>query len=214
MQYGKLSQTFVGALAVVGLLASSAPEIAWAKDGGNSGRGDDVSLSNSGGGGNGGGNGGGGRRNRVRTKVIAKLETADFEFSARRQGLVRESRIRDRFNAKVETPVTGVTGDPAALTLQIALSRNGAEYATCILGFDFQDGVDAEWKVDIRREVKRNGRVRNRTHYGSCTSVDGVTTNFIPDVLIGDVATIKSSTSIKGLETDIPVTFSRGRRND
>ena len=103
MQYGKLSQTFFGALAVVGLLALSAPQIAWAKDGENSGS----------------GNGGGARKSKVRTKVIAKLETAEFEFSARRQGLIRESRTRDRFNAKLETPVSGVTGDPAALNVEI-----------------------------------------------------------------------------------------------
>jgi hypothetical protein len=211
MQFGKLNQTFVGALAVVGLLTLSAPQTGWAKDGENSGSGNSGISGSS----NGSGSGNGGaKKARVKTKVIAKLETADFEFSARRQGLIRESRTRDRFNAKLETPASGVTGDPGALTMAISLSRNGAEYATCSLGFDFDDGIDAEWKVDIRREVKRDNRVRNRTHHGSCTSADGVTTNFIPDVLAGDTATIKSSTSIKGLEADIPVTFVRGRKSD
>lgn len=107
----------------------------------------------------------------------------------------------DDFSAKVEIPVPllvgGVTNvsDASAADVEAHFARGGVEFAVCQLGLDEleeeDDNLQAEYKVDIRTEVK-NGVARTRVKHGSCDTnllVPG-SENSIPDLREGDAVTV------------------------
>lgn len=161
LKQGRSAYTaFLGAFLVAGLLSISVFDSAWAKSNG-------------------------------RKRVEAKVETSDYEFKSRREVRLKEKKYRDRFVASLEVPAGSLSAtDLQAADVLVTITREGQTIATCDLGLDTDSLVseddDVQWKVDVRKDIKSNGRKRLRSKYGSCQPV-------LPAVKAGDVATVTAT---------------------
>jgi len=112
----------------------------------------------------------------------------------------------DRFKAKVEIPVPSALGivdlaTALAADVRLLLSRSDSTlYAECMLVLteietELEDGVwetQAEYKVDVRRMLKRGVMVPKAVH-GSCVDQTGTGTGLlhgVPDVRDGDLVLV------------------------
>lgn len=145
---------------------------------------------------------GGNSGSKVKIDVRAELEPFDGSPEEDAEGKARhkkETRTRDgvtttkkdEFKATVKIPVDpasalGIVDEDAAedADIRLILSRDGANFAECLLEFqEIEDDDEAEFKVDVR--IKK-GALREKK--GMCTmTADG--SHVVPDAQAGDVAT-------------------------
>ncbi len=126
----------------------------------------------------------------TREQVLAVLQAPeggpdpDAEGVAKRRLVERGDRMRERFDAHLETLGFDDEGDAAAAVFTLVLPGIG----TCALAFDWFDPetLEAQYGVDIRREGEML-EVRK----GSCQDMDGA--SVLPAVQDGDGARIEDA---------------------
>lgn len=158
---------------------------------------------------------------KVKINVRAELEpfdtspVTDAEGMARhhkeiRKGVVKKDELKGMVKILVPASALGITNEETAehADIRLILSRNGADYAECLLEFDEIEAEDDDDDEEVQAHFRVHVRTKHgvpRAKKGTC-DVDLTTAAIdlgVPDVQAGDLGTVALITDPNNRSLDV-----------